>query len=330
MSDLIFTDPVEPAETQVGSSGSRKRKARDDKAPGDEPRDDDENREELAWDNTARKVKPRLIQPSDIYRAPKENPEGTIFYLTVRIPHNDTWAYHGPHRSFQKLLPEIHRIISPHPGAVKKWNNLVKETEEYDEVDNWVSDGHGNAYVEDKGLPFKERGFTRFVVEHEEDGLTLDYQYSVLRVERKVDKKIFDLLPGPVYTVSTHGPLLLDFDTKSKNASFGGPRGWVATSKLIGSYETAQEAQEVANGAMDKLLEGEEGVFRQESWEELGKKKGKGKVQEGKGGKGRGMVLAMSAEKMWEIWIDYDSDVLGAAMDRFEEEKKGETELTWG
>jgi len=100
----------------------------------------------------------------------------------------------------------------------------------------------------------------------------------------------------------------------------GRPKGVAATSKIIGSYNTVAEAKAAAHRVMDHLLKDEVDVRRTEKWEGLGA--GKGKLMGKKRGFGRGLLMAMDAKRMWEVKVEYESDVLAGAVKRFDGEER--------
>lgn len=245
---------------------------------------------------------------------------GTIFYLTITTPHRDSWTHRGPFATFATLIPLIEKAISPSPSAVLKWQNLVKENEEEEQEEDWDFDVWGNLVLQEKGPTFKERGFTTFVFEHEKDGYEIMGEYTVLTVIREINGNVLSLLPAPVFTLTSHGPLHHDLGTSLHTIRSGQPKGLAATSKIIGSYTTAAGAKTAAHRVMDHMLKDEEDVRRSEKWEGLGT--GQGKYMGKKRGVGRGLLMGMNSRRMWEVRVEYESDVLAGAVGRFDGEER--------
>ena len=262
-------------------------------------------------------------KPKDNFTAPSPVP-GTIFYLTTTSPQANTWTYHGPVSAFASLIPMIEETISPAPSAALKWQDLVRDSEETEQEEEWIDDGWGNFVLREKGPTFKDRGFTTFVFEHELDGFPIPGEYTVLSIIRQVNSEVLSLLPGPLFTVSSHGPLHHDMGTSIKTIHSGRPKGLAATSLIVGSYTTAAAAKIAAHRVMDHMLKDEAGVRRTEDWEDLGT--GKGKHVGKKRGVGRGLLLAMDAKKVWEVRVEYESDVLGGAVGRYDGEERNAVE----
>jgi hypothetical protein len=110
----------------------------------------------------------------------------------------------------------------------------------------------------------------------------------------------------------------------------GRPKGRVANSRIVGSYNEGSAAKVAAHRVMDRLLKDEAGVRCTEKWEGLGT--GKGKTMGKNRGVGRGLLMAFGAKGMWEVKVDYEDDVLAGAMQRFnsgEENKLRGREANW-
>jgi hypothetical protein len=168
----------------------------------DGPVDSRKSRASTAVQNTI------VIQrkPEDDFSAPAMIP-GTIYYLTITTPHSDVWTYHGPASTFAALLPLITREIYPYPTALCKWKKLIRKCEKEDQEDVWVDDGWHNLVLQEKGPTFGERGFTTFVVEHEQGGYDIAGEYTILNIVREINGNVHSVLPGPVFTLTSHGPL---------------------------------------------------------------------------------------------------------------------------
>jgi hypothetical protein len=78
------------------------------------------------------------------------------------------------------------------------------------------------------------------------------------------------LLPAPVYTVTSHGPLINTFSLVSTYTAEGAkPKpgvavGMTAISGFVGCFAERKDALEAAKKAMEELVEGVEGVARTE------------------------------------------------------------------
>jgi hypothetical protein len=262
---------------------------------------------------------PTFSKPKEDFSTPTLSP-GTIFYLTIATPHTDFWTYDGPVPTFAALIPLIEDPISHSHSAVLKWKNLMRDSEEKVQEEDWADNGWGNFVLQEKGPRFKERDFTTFVFEHELDNYGILGEYTVLSIIREINDNVLSFLPGPVFTLSSHGPLHHDMGTSLYTVHSGRPKGLVATSKVIASYNTAAEARTAAHCVMDRLLENEAEGRRSEKWEDLGTAKGKhvGKMR----GVGRGLLMAMDAKRMWEVKVEYESDVLAGAVARFDKEER--------
>jgi hypothetical protein len=127
-----------------------------------------------------------LQKPSDILDVPAAAPS-TIWYLSITKPHVDSHDIIGPTKAFRHLLPRIEAIVSNSPTAIDKLAQL-KETE-----DMW-GETEPNEH-------FFNNGFEVFIVEGQRGS------YTILKMIREINKEVFDILPAPVYTVLSVGPL---------------------------------------------------------------------------------------------------------------------------
>ncbi|KAH9871450.1 hypothetical protein IAQ61_005629 [Plenodomus lingam] len=257
--------------------------------------------EEVFFEESMKTLSPPTIspptyqKPDDSLYPPAPAPH-TTFYLSIIRPHTDTDTITGPVRSFAHLLPSISSIISNSPAAIDKLDNL-RETK-----DAW-----GDTYEVNDA--FDINGFTTFVVDSQR-GI-----YTVLQIHRRVDEAVFEHLPAPVYTVIASGPLVhsamavsLAADRRSAGRSgMTKPRGYAATSRLIGSYVERGEAKRMAQGVMRDLMKGMNNVRVTESWDQ--------------GGRGTGMLMAMGTRgEMWEVRIMYEDQPLRRAREGMDNE----------
>jgi hypothetical protein len=212
-------------------------------------------------------------KPADDFSTP---PVGThtIFYLATIAPHTDTYTIYGPVTSFQHLLPKINEVVSNSPSAIDKLDALATIEDVWGETE--------------PNHDFAERGFKTFVVDGQRG------VYTVLKVLREENAAVFEELPSPVYTVTTHGPLTHE------------NKGQVKTTRLVGSFVDRKEAKKVAGFEMETLVEDEEGVKRSEDW--------------GKKGRGGGVLMAMNGEARWEVKVAYEDEVHKRAMEEMERE----------
>jgi hypothetical protein len=252
-----------------------------------------------------------LQKPSDILDVPAAAPS-TIWYLSITKPHVDSHDIIGPTKAFRHLLPRIEAIVSNSPTAIDKLAQL-KETE-----DMW-GETEPNEH-------FLNNGFEVFIVEGQRGS------YTILKMIREINKEVFDILPAPVYTVISAGPLehaVIPLKAKSSSSSSstsasasasksssaplsskfspGKPKGYAATTQLHGSFIERAAARETAKYIMTVLLLDEENVKEIGRWE--------------KGSKGGGVLMAMNATSMWEVKVVYADDPIGRAQ---EEADRGE------
>jgi hypothetical protein len=216
---------------------------------------------------------PTSGKPADELSTPRLAPN-TIFYLATIAPHTDTYSIYGPAIAFQHLLPKINEVVSNSPLAIDKLDAL-----------STIKDVWGET---EPNHDFLERGFKTFIVDGQRG------VYTVLKVLREENAVVFGELPSPMYTVTTHGPLTHD------------NKGYVKTTKLVGSFVDRREAKKVAEFEMETLLEDEEGVKRSEDW--------------GKKGRGGGVLMAMNGEARWEVKATYEDEVHKRAMEEMERE----------
>jgi hypothetical protein len=185
----------------------------------------------------------------------------------------------GPETTFAALLPKVIDIVSNSPKAIDKLDAIR------DITDVW-GDSEPN-------LEFAEMGFKTFVVEGQR-GI-----YTVLEILREENKTVKEELPSPVYVITSHGPLV---DGK----------GYVETTKLIGSYVDQKEAQDMAEKVMEDLVRGEKGLKKSVEWR-----------KESKGG---GMLMAMGVSKRWEVKVAYEDQVHMRAKDDLD---RGREDIGW-
>lgn len=210
-------------------------------------------------------------KPNDDFSTRPLGPN-TIFYLAIIAPHTDTYQVLGPVTTFSHLLPKIEDIVSNSPKAIDKLAAIRS-----------IEDVWGDS---EPNLEFAERGFSTFVVDGQRG------VYTVLKILREENEAVKEELPSPVYTITTHGPL-----------SHKG-EGYVATTKLVGSYVERAEAKGAAEKAMRDLVKGEKGLKESEDW--------------GRESKGGGMLIAMNSETRWEVRIGYEDEVHKRAKEELE------------
>jgi hypothetical protein len=221
----------------------------------------------------------------------------TVFYLAVTAPHTDTYVVHGPAPSFADLIPTITHIASDSPRGLEKLEKISVIDDAYRERDNPA---------------FIANGFHKIILDGQRG------VYTVLEVIAVDNAEVKALLPAPVYTVISHGPLT---NTESLANSFsdeGGKskvvagHGRAATSALVGSFAERNAALEAAKTVMDELVEGVDGVARSEVLDE--------------GAAGGGVLMAAKPGVTWEVRVRYRKEVLEGALDRAEAEGK---EVEW-
>jgi hypothetical protein len=258
---------------------------------------------------TSAPTRPVYQKPSDILDVAPTAPY-TIWYLSIIKPHTDTHDIIGPVRSFRHLLPRIEEIVSNSPRAIDKLAALKESEDIWGEVE--------------RNEDFFRDGFATFVVEGQRGS------YTVLEVSREVNKEVFEVLPAPVYTVVSAGPLghaAIAFKTSSSSSSSssakkssrkkgmvepGKPKGYASTTCLHGSYVDRAAAKEHAKYIMTVLLLDEDNVKEIGRWE--------------KGSKGGGVLMGMNAETMWEVKVVYVDDPIGRAQ---EEADRGKDVMIW-
>lgn len=209
---------------------------------------------------------PNTNLPLEDFNIPSNETPYTTYYLIVTTLHTDIWAIHGPVRAFKDLIPYTTDAVSSSPNAIEKLEVL-----------------RANPHFE-----FDKLGFNTFVVELERG------TYSILKVLRDVNKPVHDLLPLPVYVVTSHGPLIHDIGSIRRRVLSGKRQGMAKHSQLIGSFVDIKEAEEAARRAMEGLVKDEKGIMRTECQ---------------KGGDRRGhCLLAISARSTWEIRIRFEGE----------------------
>lgn len=182
------------------------------------------------------------------------------------------------------------KIVSGSPLAIKKMKTLRYIVDVWKDVE--------------RNHDFDERGFGTFVVEGQRGVIT------VLKVLRKVSKTVFNDLPSPVYTVTSHGPLTY---SPSPNSP-GGPglKGYVSSTKLIGSYVSRNKAKFAAESALEEMTDGIRGLKVSKTFET---------------GAGGGMIMGMTASKTWEVRVTYEDQVHKRA--REEVDRENERDIGW-
>jgi hypothetical protein len=209
--------------------------------------------------------------PTDDFDVPARTAPYTIFYLTIRTPHTDTFTIHGPEQNFAALIPAIQSASSSSPAAIDKLRILRS----------------------DKEFNFDGLGFTRFVVPLERGA------YTLLEVVREVSPSVFELLPGPVYTVTAHGPLEHDMGGMLRTVASGRSRGLATKSRIVGTWVDIETARDKARETMNEMLKDEtasgQKITRSEKMEP--------------GGRRRWVLLGMSAKYVWEVKVRFDEEL---------------------
>lgn len=245
--------------------------------------------EESLGSSTSPMVSPPVYKKPDDSLYPPAPAPHTTFYLSTIRPHTDTYTIVGPVTHFSHLLGEVMAIVSNSPAAIDKMEAL-RETK-----DAW-----GDTYEVNEA--FETNGFDTLVVAGQR-GI-----YTVLKIERRVDERVYEHLPAPVYTVISAGPLRqpglsVALASGRKYAAEMGvekPQGYAATTRLLGSFVERSEAMRAAQGAMQALLQGQSGVRTTENWDTRGK--------------GTGVLMAMdTAGSMWEVRVVYEDQALRRA-----------------
>ncbi|KAF2659707.1 hypothetical protein K491DRAFT_675436 [Lophiostoma macrostomum CBS 122681] len=206
--------------------------------------------------------------PTDDFDVPARTLPNTIFYLTASTPHTDTFTIHGPSPTFAALLPAIQTASSSSPAAIEKLRILRADAD----------------------FDFDGLGFTRFVVPLERGAFTL------LQVVREVSEPVHEMLPGPVYTVTAHGPLEHDMGGMLRTVASGRSRGLATRSWIVGTWVDVETARDRARETMDGMLReesaGGQRITRSERMEP--------------GGRRRWILLGMSARFVWEVKYEVD------------------------
>ena len=236
------------------------------------------------------------VKPADDL-SPHTVTADTVFYLAVTAPHTDKYEVHGPASFFGALVPTIIDVASSSPPGLYKIEHLAE-----------VDDEFGNR-VENEA--FTDCGFHTMVLEGQRGA------YTVLEVITEENAEVKALLPVPVYTVTRHGPLVNTFSLVNTFTGEGGKqnvgaaKGVAATSAIVSCFAEKKAALEAAKNAMDRLVEGVEGVNRSEAV--------------GQGPEG-GVLMAAKSGVMWEVRVKYTTEVLKVAKEKAEAEGK---ELEW-
>jgi hypothetical protein len=253
---------------------------------------------------------PKVEKPCDKLDFVDVKPN-TIWYLSITKPHTDSNEIIGPAKAFRHLLPRIEEIISNSPNAIDKLEILkLKENDNFlfEETDGDDDDDEEKEVDED----FIEKGFDTFIVGGQRG------TYTILKIYREINKDVFDMLPAPVYTIISAGPLAhAPLPTKatsattslSSNFTASKPKGYAATTQLHASYVDRNEAKEDAKHIFTVLLLDTEDVKQTKKWE--------------KGTKGGGILLGMNATSMWEVRLVYVDDPIGRAREEVERERDG-------
>jgi hypothetical protein len=238
-------------------------------------------------------IKPPTVEkPSDKLDFVDVKPN-TIWYLSIIKPHTDSHEIIGPAKAFHHLLYKIEDVVSNSPKAIDKLE-LLKEKEDF---------LTGEKEIDEE---FLEKGFEVFIVEGQRGS------YTILKIHREINKEVFDILPAPVYTVISAGPLKhATIPAKSSSSSSstslsskftpGKPKGYASTTYLHGSYIDRAAAKEDAEHFMTVLLLDAENVKEIARWE--------------KGSKGGGILIGMNATTMWEVKVVYMDDPIGRAQE---------------
>jgi hypothetical protein len=236
-----------------------------------------------------------FTKPSDNFTVPPVTPN-TVFYLAIIKPHIDSHEIIGPAKEFKHLLPKIQDIVSNSPRAIDKLDELQH-----------IEDIWGER---EKNTVFEQDGFDCFICEGQRG------VYTVLKIIREVDAQVYENLPAPVYTIVTCGPLKhaplppRHRTTAPKAVELKpAPKGYAATTRVVGSFVERNLAQEAAREAMTDLVLNERNVNTTENWT--------------KGGKGAGVLIAMNPEFMWEVKVVYEDEVHRRAMEGLERESVG-------
>ena len=233
-------------------------------------------------------------KPTDGFKVPPVLPD-TIWYLAIIKPHVDSHEIIGPVKAFKHLLPKIQDTVSNSPRAIDKLELLVE-----------IEDMWGER---EKNVEFERSGFERFIVEGQRG------VYTVLKAIREVNKEVFDILPAPVYTVVSVGPLQhagAKKDAGTGRDKYSKPKGYAETTELHGSWVDRASAVEVARNVMRGLLDGEAHAKSAETW--------------GRDGKGGGILIAMNGTAMWEVKVLYEDQAVKRAM---EEASRGGGGTVW-
>ena len=219
----------------------------------------------------------------------------TIWYLSIIRPHIDSYELIGPAKAFRHLLPQIEDVVSNSPPAIDKLA-VIKEKPNDDFL-----------FEDDEDEEFLEKGFDTFIVEGQRG------VYTVLKITREINKDVFDILPAPVYTIVSAGPLahakLPAFTSLSSKFEASKPKGYAATTKLHASYVDRADAKEDAEHIFTVLLLDTEDVKQTKKWE--------------KGTKGGGILIGMNASSMWEVKMIYADDPIGRAQEEADREHDG-------
>jgi hypothetical protein len=219
----------------------------------------------------------KYTKPTDEFSTAPLSPN-TIFYLLIIVPHTDTYTLHGPVTSFSYLVPKIKSIVSNSPKAIDKLDALRS-----------IEDVWGDT---EPNHEYAERGFGTFIVEGQRG------VYTVLQVLREENAAVYAELPSPVYTVTRHGPLIHSVTSASSTTIAKKAKGYVNTSKFVGTFVERKDAKSAAQEAMKEMTEGVEGLKFTENWHE---------------GKGAGVLMAMSPSLVWEVRVGYEDQVLKRA-----------------
>ncbi|KAL1606183.1 rRNA-processing protein EBP2 [Paraconiothyrium brasiliense] len=168
-------------------------------------------------------LKPEINIPDDDLTPPAA-PADTIFYLTISTPHTDAFEWHGPYATFAQIPP----IVCAHaPSTDKKLEKVGKH------------------------------GFTKIVVvENEQQG-----KFTVFESVTKINQDVRSMLPNPVFTVTSAGPILHKICSFTGKLEAEGAKGWstkALSSRIVGTYIDRKEARRAADQTMRDLLASED------------------------------------------------------------------------
>ncbi|KAI4954024.1 hypothetical protein J4E91_001733 [Alternaria rosae] len=257
--------------------------------------------ETLPFSTTTPIPTPKVEKPVDELDFIDVKPN-TIWYLSIIRPHIDSHEIIGPAKAFRHLLPQIEDVVSNSPNAIDKLA-LIKEKPNNDFLFEEDDEDEEKEVDEE----FLERGFSTFIVEGQRGS------YTILKIHREINKDVFDILPAPVYTIISVGPLAHaerpSATSLSSKFTASKPKGYAVTTKLHASYVDRAAAKEDAQHIFTVLLLDTENVKQTKRWE--------------KGSKGGGILIGMNASSMWEVKVVYVDDPIGRAQEDADREHDG-------